>query len=106
MCSSDLLRAYLRSVPDDPDASYYLGLALLGSGRPTEAAGSLAKAVGLRPDDAPAHNAYGVALAKLKEFDRAAQQFEAARRLQPERLKYAKNLACVEHRLEGCTLAP
>jgi len=100
------LRAYLRSVPDDPDGRYYLGLAQLGNGQPAEAAGNLAQAVRLRPDDAPAHNAYGIALAKVKEFDRAAQQFEAARHLHPERSKYAENLACVEHRLDCCKLVP
>ena len=66
----------------------------------------LQKVVNLRPDDAHAHNTLGVALARVKEFNRAITELQAALRLAPGNATYDKNLACVANALRNCALTP
>ncbi len=93
-------------MPDHPDTLYYLGRAFLAKDRPADAAAWLQKAVDLKPDDAHAHNVFGVALAETGEFSRAAAELKTAGRLDPGNVTFDKNLACVEQRLRSCGLTP
>jgi Flp pilus assembly protein TadD len=99
-------RKVLSMNPKLQDAYFQLGDALLYKGEPQEAAKVLAEAVRLRPDDAAAHNALGVALARCQEVKRAGAEFETARQLDPNNALYNQNLSCLNKHLEGCELTP
>lgn len=70
-----------------------------------EAIADLEKVISLRANDASAHNALGVALARDNKFSHAISELKTARRLEPGNTKYDKNLACIESHLQGCTLS-
>jgi tetratricopeptide (TPR) repeat protein len=57
------------------EALHSRGLALLGEGKPEEAASYLKDAVRLKPDAAPMRLNLGVALAQLRRLDDAAREF-------------------------------
>ncbi|MFL6688892.1 MAG: sulfotransferase [Alphaproteobacteria bacterium] len=65
------LRSYLANNADDPDALAFLAYAILGRGRPKEAATLLARALELAPDFAAARFNYAELLFSLNRFDAA-----------------------------------
>jgi Tfp pilus assembly protein PilF len=91
---------------DQPDAYYYLGRAWWVKGQPATAAENLEKALKLNPQDARAHNARAVALAAMQQFPEAAKEFQIALGIDSANQLFRENLACLERRLQGCTLKP
>ena len=96
----------LRSLPDKPEALYFLARAYLAANRPEDAAACLRKLIVVRPNDPYAHNGLGVALAKIQDWSNAAAEFKTARRLAPGNELFEKNQTCLESRLQGCALTP
>jgi predicted O-linked N-acetylglucosamine transferase (SPINDLY family) len=66
------------------DALSLLGVIAARTRRPAEAADFLARAVRARPNDATAHNNYGIALKNLERFDEALRSYERALEIQPD----------------------
>ncbi|HEX3943997.1 MAG TPA: sulfotransferase [Rhizomicrobium sp.] len=71
-----VVRQYLASYPDDPDALAFLAYAVIGRGRPKEAAALLARALELAPDFAAARFNYADLLLTLNRFDGARAEVE------------------------------
>src|SRR5437879_4642204 len=82
--------------PDDPDALYYLGCALLKKHEPAQAAHTLQHALRLNAGDAHARNALAVALAAMKDLSAARTQLQSARTLEPGNALYQRNLGCLD----------
>lgn len=81
---------------------YYRGLLRLKGGEPARALESLNRFLEVYPDFhslAPVHNARGVALYSLQDYDAAAGAFRAALRADPESLEARVNLQSVFTRL-------
>jgi protein O-GlcNAc transferase len=100
------LKAALSLNADQPDAYYYLGRASWAKGQPNSAAENLAQALKLNPGDARAHNARAVALAAMQQFPEAAKELQSALGIDSGNQLFRQNLACLERRLQGCTLKP
>ena len=66
------------------DALSLLGVIAARTRRSAEAADFLARAVRARPNDATAHNNYGIALKNLRRFDEALRSYERALEIQPD----------------------
>jgi Flp pilus assembly protein TadD len=66
------------------DARNHLGLALLRTGRPAEAAEEVLPAVRLAPNQPMPHAVLGAALAELGRLDDAVAHFRRAVALQPD----------------------
>src|SRR5271168_5216638 len=66
------------------DALSLLGVIAARTRRSAEAADFLARAVRARPNDATAHNNYGIALKNLQRFDEALRSYERALEIQPD----------------------
>jgi tetratricopeptide (TPR) repeat protein len=71
-----MVRQYLASYPDDPDALAFLAYAIIGRGRPKEAAALLARTLELAPDFAAARFNYADLLLSLNRFDAARVEAE------------------------------
>ena len=69
-----VVRQYLASYPDDPDALAFLAYAIIGRGRRKEAAALLARALELAPDFAAARFNYADLLISLSRFDVASAE--------------------------------
>jgi tetratricopeptide (TPR) repeat protein len=84
----DAYRERVRLLPQDADAHWRLGDALLfGMSAPQEALPSLREAVRLKPDLAGAHGSLAVALANTGTFPAAVAEFDEAVRLDPQYLE-------------------
>lgn len=80
----DAYRARVRLLPQDAEAHWRLGDALLfGLSEPKEALIPLREAVRLKPDLAAAHGSLGVALAASGDYAQAVASFDEAARLDP-----------------------
>jgi tetratricopeptide (TPR) repeat protein len=78
----EVYRDAARAQPDDADAQFRLGQALLSMADDASgAAEALARARDLRPDDARTQGALGLALAALGRTAEAVAAFEVAERL-------------------------
>lgn len=87
----DAERAFANAGADDREfapAHRNRAHALLRLGRHEEAASCALDAIALRYDDASSHYILGVALAKLRRFERAVQAFETSIRLKPSPLAH------------------
>jgi len=71
-----VVRHYLGSYPDDPDALAFLAYAIIGRGRRKEAAALLARAIELAPDFAAARFNYVDLLLTLNRIDVARMEAE------------------------------
>ena len=79
--AADRFREALEISPQRIDIRYNLGLALFRSGSLPEAARVLEEVAEHRPEDAETRYALGSVLRKQRAFERALEEFEAARRL-------------------------
>jgi tetratricopeptide (TPR) repeat protein len=77
------LRAVVADQPDNAQAHYYLGLALLGLNREAEAEAALRRAIELKNDEAQFHLGLTRALIEQKRWDQARQSLNRARELDP-----------------------
>lgn len=77
-------REVLTLAPNQGDALYYLGLAILQGGKPADAIAPLRRALKGREDFAEGHFNLGVALQDSGDTKAAATSFEAAIRHQPD----------------------
>ena len=81
--------------PDNIDAEYLLGTALLQLGRIEEAIERLKNVVAKRPDVADAHNNLGVGYKAAGDWENAARSFQAALKIEPEYMQALFNLGAV-----------
>lgn len=86
-------RAVLAERPEEPNATYLLGVALHQLRRPDEAVPLLERAVAQRPDFADAHNNLGEALRAAKRPEDAVARYERALELSPAHPAYLANLS-------------
>jgi protein O-GlcNAc transferase len=86
-------RAVLAELPDEPNATYLLGVTLHQMGDSKEAISYLERAVVQRPDFADAHNNLGEALRAAKRHKPAIARYERALRLSPGHPAYLVNLS-------------
>lgn len=78
-------RERVRLLPDDAEAHWRLGDALLfGLALPSEALAPLREAVRLKPDGAGAYGSLGTALATLGQYAEAVAAFERAQEIDPQ----------------------
>jgi tetratricopeptide (TPR) repeat protein len=83
--AADAYRERLRLRPEDAEAHWRLGDALLfGLSQPAEALAPLREAVRLRPDLAGAQGSLGIALAASGAYPEAVTALDAAQRIDPE----------------------
>jgi tetratricopeptide (TPR) repeat protein len=83
--AADAYRERLRLRPDDAEAHWRLGDALLfGLSQPAEALVPLREAVRLKPDMAGAQGSLGIALAASGAYPEAVTALEEAVRIEPE----------------------
>ena len=75
-CAISAFRSSLQLEPGSWKARYYLGLALLASGDPQEAANELRLSLQLNHDQPQAHLRLGAALAQLQQTDAAIEQLQ------------------------------
>jgi Flp pilus assembly protein TadD len=92
--------------PDDADALYYLGRALLESHQTADAIKSLQMAVRINPADSHARNALAAALAQTKNLAAARVELQAACAQEPDNAVYRRNLECIERGLRDCAIIP
>jgi protein O-GlcNAc transferase len=86
-------RAVLAELPDEPNATYLLGVTLHQMGDSKEAISYLERAVVQRPDFADAHNNLGEALRAAKRHKPAIARYERALALRPGEPAYLTNLS-------------
>jgi tetratricopeptide (TPR) repeat protein len=96
-CAIPAFEAALRLDPNSWELHYKLALALAHSGDHKRATGELRSVIQQRPDYLPARNALGLALESLGELDAAAEQFQAALKIDPHSPAAAFGLAEVFH---------
>ncbi len=82
--------AMVREHPDNADALYSLGLARLYEGNWGPAAEQFQRVVELTPNFADAHANLAIALAKLRQFDRAREASETALSLSPGNTRFRR----------------
>jgi tetratricopeptide (TPR) repeat protein len=91
--------SFRRAAELDPNQHVvwaHMGDAYLALNQASEAIGAYERAVAIKPDDAGYHNNYSIALARASRIDQAAQELEAAARLDPVNAgKYFYNLGAV-----------
>jgi tetratricopeptide (TPR) repeat protein len=85
--------AALKTAAGDWEAHNYLGILDDQSGDLTSSVGHFARAARLNPRSAALRNNYGAILLKLNRVKEAAAEFEAALRLDPQRVNALLNLA-------------
>ena len=73
-------------MPDNADAHYNLGIALVRQGKPAEASEHFREALRINPDDADAHYNWGTALAQQGKLAEAAQHYQRALQINPSSL--------------------
>jgi tetratricopeptide (TPR) repeat protein len=81
------MRDLLETEPNNAEARYALGHALLGNGHPAAAIDELQESLRLKPQSAPTHAALGLAHQQLDEMAEAIDCFRAALRLTPSDLQ-------------------
>ena len=86
-------RGRLTTEQSDPEAFYAEASHLANSNNPSAAIDKFKEMVARFPDHALAHNDLGVLLYQSGQKDSAGEHYEKARRLQPENMTFAKNLA-------------
>jgi protein O-GlcNAc transferase len=86
-------RAVLAELPDEPNATYLLGVTLHQMGDSTGAISYLERAVVQRPDFADAHNNLGEALRAAKRHKPAIARYERALELAPDHPAFLTNLS-------------
>jgi predicted O-linked N-acetylglucosamine transferase (SPINDLY family) len=86
-------RAVLEERPEEPNATYLLGVTLHQLGSPDEAIPLLTRAVEQRPDFADAHNNLGEALRAAKRAEDAVARYTRALELSPSHPAYLANLS-------------
>jgi Flp pilus assembly protein TadD len=99
-------RQVLAAVPADSAARDHLvavliraGNAAIGDGRLDATGAVYRELVSLRPADADLRNNYGIILARSGDFPSAAQQFEAALKVDPNHAAARRNLESVRRKL-------
>jgi 2-polyprenyl-3-methyl-5-hydroxy-6-metoxy-1,4-benzoquinol methylase len=80
---------------DHAEAHFNLGVLAMTQGRPHEAATSLRRAIGLRPDHAAAHRCLGAVLSSLGDLDGAELSLRRACSIEPESPEILNDLARV-----------
>jgi tetratricopeptide (TPR) repeat protein len=80
-CAMAAFEAALRLDPNSWEVRYNLALTLAHAGDQKRAANELRSVIQQKPDYLPARNALGLALQSLGELDAAAEQFQAALRI-------------------------
>jgi tetratricopeptide (TPR) repeat protein len=85
----------LQFNPDDAEARYNLGNALLEKGSLDEAIVHFQKALQINPDYADAHNNLGNALLQKGAVDEAIAHFQKALQINPDHVQTLNNLAWV-----------
>ena len=94
-----LYREVIAAQPDNVDAEYLLGTALLQLGRFDEAILRLKSVVLKRPDVADVHNNLGIGHKAVGDWENAARAFESALKINPDYTQALFNLGAVmEHR--------
>jgi tetratricopeptide (TPR) repeat protein len=86
------LKEAVRIAPDDADARYALGAALLVMGRSADAIDHLEHALRLEPDDAQAHDTLASAFLQTGHGEQAVAHYRQALVLQPEDVETRSNL--------------
>jgi predicted O-linked N-acetylglucosamine transferase (SPINDLY family) len=86
-------RAVLAQMPDEPNATYLLGVALHQAARHDQAVAYLTRACEQRPDFADAFNNLGEALRGAKRTAEAVVALEKALALKPDHPAYLANLS-------------
>jgi Flp pilus assembly protein TadD len=81
--SLSTLQAEVAAHPQDADAHFALGNALMHAGRYRDAAEAYARSLARAPGNARAHNNLAVAFAEQRLFDRAIAHYREALRLDP-----------------------
>jgi tetratricopeptide (TPR) repeat protein len=100
-----VLREALRISPDDADARYNLGLALLRLGRSAEARVAFEEALALTPADADARYMLGLALLRLGRHREAAGHFETVLAKDPDYKDARIQLAIARAKAEAGAMA-
>jgi predicted O-linked N-acetylglucosamine transferase (SPINDLY family)/ADP-heptose:LPS heptosyltransferase len=90
--SADLFARVAELAPDDPEAHYNLGTALMALARPTEAATHFRRAIALAPDHAKAHGNLGSALRSLGRLTESEEACRRALALAPDSATACNNL--------------
>ena len=90
--SADLFARVAELAPDDPEAHYNLGTALMALARPAEAAGHFRRAIALAPDHAKAHGNLGSALRSLGRLTESEEACRRALALAPDSATACNNL--------------
>lgn len=85
----------LEQQPAHFDALHLLGVVVLQQGDPQRAVALIGQAVGLNPDNAPAHSNLGNALSACGHHDAALESYDRAIRLQPDFAEAHNNRAGV-----------
>jgi tetratricopeptide (TPR) repeat protein len=83
-CAIAAFRSSLRLTPNSWKTRYYLALAYLASGDPTQAARELRISLKLNPDQPEAHLSLGAALSQLHETDAAIAEFRKVLQNDPQ----------------------
>jgi len=76
----------------------------LAQGKLAEAEAALEEAVRLNSNDAEAHNALAIVLARSGQLKLAREHLRYAARLEPSNAVFAENTACAERQLQHCKL--
>jgi tetratricopeptide (TPR) repeat protein len=96
-CAVPAFEAALRMNPKTWETRYNLALALAHAGDQKRAASELGTVIQQKPDYLPARDALGSTLQSLGELDAAAEQFQAALRINPHSPSAAFGLARILH---------
>lgn len=88
-------RAVLAQMPDEPNATYLLGVALHQASRFDDAVTFLTRACAQRPDFPDAFNNLGEALRAARQYDAAREALVKALALRPDEPAYLANLSHV-----------
>ncbi|MCJ2081726.1 tetratricopeptide repeat protein [Methylobacterium sp. J-090] len=85
-------RRILESIPDQPDATHYLGVLHHATGRSDEAVRLIRRAIALNGDDPGMRNNLGNVLSELGRAEEAAEAYFAAFERDPSNLDVLNNL--------------
>ncbi|MET3694272.1 tetratricopeptide repeat protein [Methylobacterium goesingense] len=82
----------LEAVPDNPDATHFLGVLHHGTGRSEEGLRLIRRAIGLQPDDAGMRNNLGNILNDCGRFEEAVEAYLGAVEIEPRNVDILNNL--------------
>lgn len=81
----DHLRKAVELAPENPDAQFYLGVALIRIGEYTDAVSALEKVLQVAPSKQFVHHHLGLAYFQTRQYDNALQHFEQALLFDPQK---------------------